>query len=285
MHCPTSLLAVAEVERCGGASASGRRRSGRRRPRRRRRRRWCRARTPWTARRRPTWRCRARRPAGRPASGSSQIASNCLPTDRSPTSSASPSASAPADGAQPEQVRRGQGQSLVAEQPLHEVGLQTLLEHREPGARTDVRAHRRPAPRPRRAGAGGTARCRGPSCWSGSAPPRRPARRGWPARRRSGGRCGPAPSAASRARAGRRCRRRTAPPNSCGDLGDLGGVLVDVRGEPGALDLARRSRRRTRGSRRWPTARSGASRHTGGVPCRASARRGRATPRRPARAW
>jgi len=39
-------------------------------------------------------------------------------------------------------VARTKREAVVAEQPLHEVGLQTLLEQRESGARADVAAER-----------------------------------------------------------------------------------------------------------------------------------------------
>ncbi len=47
-------------------------------------------------------------------------------------------------GDQVEQVRRGQLGSTVAQQPLHEVGLQSLLEQREAGAGTHIGAERDP---------------------------------------------------------------------------------------------------------------------------------------------
>ena len=80
-----------------------------------------------------------------PTPGRSHTASNCLPTLRSPTSSARPSASAPAAVARGAGARRSAA-FLVAEQLLHEVGLQPFLEQGEARAGADVGAQRHPTP-------------------------------------------------------------------------------------------------------------------------------------------
>ena len=80
----------------------------------------------------------------------------------------------PRRGAEVQQVPRGQRQPVGAEQVLQEVGLQALLEDREPGARTDVAAecdaHARRDVAPQREHPAS----RGRRCSSGSRPPRCP---------------------------------------------------------------------------------------------------------------
>ena len=140
--------------------------------------------------------CRAR--------GAATARRTALPTAKSPTSSARPSASRARAVARWSRWPRSSGSALAAEQLLHEVGLQPLLEQREPGAGADVGAQRdADAEREVRAAAG-TARCPGRSCWWGSARPRRRGGRAAAAPRRWGARCARARCAARPARAGRR---------------------------------------------------------------------------------
>ena len=247
-----------------------------------------RARTPWPARpRRPAaW----RRPTSRvvPAAGPQPERVELLAHAKVADLVDEPERLGAGARREVQQVRRGQRQPPVAEQLLHEVRLQPLLEQREPGAGADVGAERDPHPGVDVARAAGTARCRARSCSSGSA--RRVAPPGGEERR--------APASTGARCARRRCAGRRRPcsvvgvevvvdPRTAVDhLGDLGEVLVDVRGEPAPRDVVERAPRTTSsrlaGRRRARTAGVTAYRVR---PSRASAARAPAPRRRHGPAW
>ena len=179
-----------------------------------------------------------------PASGRSHSASNCLPTDRSPTCSPRPERVRAGRGGQVQQVRRRERGPVGAEQLLHEVGLQPLPEQREARARADVGAQRDPdaaldVPAQREQPAAQRALLVGQCA---TAAPR--LRQQVAARRRRGARCARARCAARAARAGRRCRCSARVREEPAHGVDLGAVLVDVRGEQRAVDVAEHRRAR-----------------------------------------
>ena len=161
-----------------------------------------------------------------------------------------PSAAAPAAVARCSRCAAVSGNAARGQSLLHEVGLQALLEQRQPGAGADVGAERD-------TDAGVEVRAqreqpaaRGTSCWSGSA--RRPHRRRPGRRARPSVGCTSCASTLPRPeqpvpRVGRRVydvavREQLAHPR------DLGGVLVQVGGEQRARDVVAAGPRTTSSS-------------------------------------